>query len=117
MCRAPSPSTARKPSSGSFVERDQHAGVGSLVLLAGSERPRMRLLRASGDALGFTGRHHATKYRSGRKDHMTNNPGGCEDLRSGGEEQESSSGSYLAGGGGGGGRPPPPSSGGRALSG
>jgi hypothetical protein len=28
---------------------------------------------------------------------MTNNPGGCEDLRSGGEEQESSSGSYLAG--------------------
>jgi 4-azaleucine resistance transporter AzlC len=28
---------------------------------------------------------------------MTNNPGGCEDLRSGGEEQESSSGSYLTG--------------------
>jgi 4-azaleucine resistance transporter AzlC len=28
---------------------------------------------------------------------MTNNPGGCEDLRSGGEERETSSGSYLAG--------------------
>ena len=28
---------------------------------------------------------------------MTNNSGGCEDLRSGGEERETSSGSYLAG--------------------
>src|SRR5215204_1146996 len=95
--RVPSPRTAWKPSSSSFVFWDQHPGVGSLVLLAGSERPRMRLLRASVDALGFTGRHHASKYRSGRKDHMTNNPGGCEDLRSGGEEQETSSGSYRAG--------------------